>query len=308
MDNVVGIDVSTGKGKTALAVLSTRGRKPALVFLGERSEYRDNDVLMGVVMDFYPRLVAIDAPLTLPLGRCCLRSDCSCRFSVTQKGRASERILAAEGIPIYFPTAWISDLVDRGLELAESCRRLGLSCIEAYPYATKMALFGRLPKKSTWEGRKRLQMLMASLVESVPGGTLLSHDQLDSLVTAYTGYLHLKRATRVVGDPKEGVIYVPKKAFKDSQAKVKQLQFKIRRRKKQPTSPQMKSLQRQKELKGTRDPEQTRLRQIALREGLYVHGVLASIKCVDCGKERVVNMQNRWQVKRCKSCQSLTSN
>lgn len=299
MDNVVGIDVFSGKGKTALAVLSSRGRKPALFFLGERSEYSDNDVLMGVVMDFCPKLVAIDAPLTLPLGRCCLRSDCSCRLNVIQKGRACERILAAAGISIYFPTAWVSDLVNRGLELAERCRRLGLSYIEVYPYATKIALFGRLPKKSTREGRKRLQVLMASLVEGIPGGMLLSHDRLDSLVAAYTGYLHLKRATRSVGDPKEGVICVPKKAFKDSQTRVKQLQFKIRKGEKQLVSPQMRSLQRQKELKGTRDPEQTRLRQIALREGLYVHGVLTSIKCVDCGKERVINLQNRWQAKRC---------
>ena len=38
----------------------------------------------------------------------------------------------------------------------------------------------------------------------------LSHDHLDAIVAAYTAYLHGRGQAEAVGDPEEGVIYVPR--------------------------------------------------------------------------------------------------
>jgi predicted nuclease with RNAse H fold len=45
-------------------------------------------------------VVAINAPLTLPLGRCCLDDDCRCRYDPGARSRGLERQLRRMGVPI----------------------------------------------------------------------------------------------------------------------------------------------------------------------------------------------------------------
>lgn len=104
--------------------------------------------------------------------------------------------------------------------------------LEVYPYACYTVLLGHLPlRKDSLEGRMQRQLLLLQEGIDVPDPmrafeeitrhhllegnlylpTLLTHDELDALVSAYTAYLAVRRPDSVtlVGDPAEGQIVLP---------------------------------------------------------------------------------------------------
>ncbi|MFQ5924690.1 MAG: DUF429 domain-containing protein [Dehalococcoidia bacterium] len=160
-----------------------------------------------------PRIVAIDAPLGLPKGLCCLEECCSCHALLSSKGRICERELSRRGIPCYYTTkkSIIKNMVYRAINLKGEISDRGYQVIEVYPYATKVALFGRpIPKKTTPEGvaflRERLADLRPQLRPHISG---FNHDLCDALLAAYTAYLYARGEVEVIGDPGEGAICIP---------------------------------------------------------------------------------------------------
>jgi predicted nuclease with RNAse H fold len=206
--NFIGMDLTTSpKKKTACAVLDAELRLQDRVLLGG-----DEDIA-AFVEAHRPVLVAIDAPLNLPLGLCCLEETCSCQPLSSRKGRQCERELSALGIGCYYTTkrSIIKGMVYRGIRLKADLERRGHSVIEIYPYASKVRLFGPLPRKTTVAGRQALQALLQRLIPSVPSPQedLLSHDALDALLAAYTGFLYDCGRTEALGDPSEGLLHIP---------------------------------------------------------------------------------------------------
>ena len=47
------------------------------------------------------RIIAVDSPIGLPKGMCCLEEDCGCRSVHSFKGRVCERELLGGGIALY---------------------------------------------------------------------------------------------------------------------------------------------------------------------------------------------------------------
>jgi len=117
--------------------------------------------------------------------------------------------------------------------------------LEVHPHACYTVLLGHLPyNKNTLEGRLQRQLLLAESGVDVPdamevfeeitrhrvlAGTLefpdlLTHDQLDALVSAYTAFLAATRPRQVtwVGDEAEGQIVVPVVTMKERYARSKQ--------------------------------------------------------------------------------------
>ena len=206
--NFVGMDLTTSpKKKTACAVLDADLRLQDRVLLGS-----DEDIVAFIEVH-RPTLVAIDAPLSLPLGLCCLEETCSCQPLSSRKGRQCERELSALGIGCYYTTkrSIIKGMVYRGISLKADLERQGRTVIEVYPYASKLRLFGLLPRKTTVAGRQALQALLQRLIPSVPSPQedLLSHDALDALLAAYTGFLYDCGGTEALGDPSEGLLHIP---------------------------------------------------------------------------------------------------
>ena len=74
-----------------------------------------------------------------------------------------------------------------------------------------MHLFGPLPRKTTVAGRRELQESLQRLIPSVPSPqeNLLSHDALDALLAAYTGFLYDCGRTKALDDPSEGLLHIP---------------------------------------------------------------------------------------------------
>ena len=128
--------------------------------------------------------------------------------------RVAERGLYRQGIRLYWTTrkTFIKAMIYRSMALRRTLEAQGIPVIEVYPHASKVRLFGRpIPKKTTKAGcqwlQERLERLVSGLAEHE---RLLSHDELDAIVAAYTAYLHDQGQAEAVGDPREGVIYVPR--------------------------------------------------------------------------------------------------
>jgi hypothetical protein len=205
----LGIDpASASRRPSAFAVLDDQGSLRDLGLVRE-----DGDIL-ALARRWRPRYLAIDAPLSLPRGMCCLEENCPCAAASTDGLRAAERALLKEGIGLFRTTkrSIIKAMVYRAIGLRRALEERGYAVVEVYPYASKVRLFGRLiPKKTTKAGRQWLRQRLEGLVPGLREHEgRLGHDELDAIVAAYTAYLHGQDQAEAMGDPQEGVIYVPR--------------------------------------------------------------------------------------------------
>ncbi len=182
-----------------------------------------DDELVALTREHRPVAIAIDAPLSLPRGLHCLEESCPCQPSSLLAGRVAERALSRQGIPSYYVTkrTFIKEMVYRGIDLRRTLEGQGHRVIEVYPYASKVALWGKdLPKKQTQVGRLFLAERLAERVAGIEISTLPSHHLLDALVAAYTACLEWQAQAEMVGDAEEGAICVPRRPYSpDGQAK-----------------------------------------------------------------------------------------
>jgi predicted nuclease with RNAse H fold len=214
----LGIDpASTPRRPSAFAVLDERG---SLRDLGLAQE--DDDIL-ALARRWRPRYLAIDAPLSLPEGMCCLEEGCACAPASPDGLKAAERALVKEGIGLFRTTkrSIIKAMIYRAIGKPPRCGTGGLrraleergyAVMEVYPYASKVRLWGkRIPKKTTAAGRQWLRQQLECVVPGLREHERpLSHDQLDAVVAAYTAYLRGRGQAEAVGDLREGIIYVPR--------------------------------------------------------------------------------------------------
>ena len=203
----VGIDLTSSPQRpSALAVLSDEQRILCL------KKVRTDDELLAEVAAQDPTFVAIDAPLGLPKGLCCLEESCSCKQVSPNKGKAGERALSRMGIPCYYTTkrSIIRRMVYRGIALREALTYRGYSVLEVYPYGSKVQLFGKpFPRKTTPEGLRFVEERLRAVLQFTGSEPRLDHDLCDALSAALTAYLHSKGKTLLLGDADEGLICLP---------------------------------------------------------------------------------------------------
>lgn len=188
----LGIDLRSGpRYPTGLAVLGADRRLWLL------QTARTDDEIAAVVARFPPAIVAIDAPLGLPEGRCCADPACACaRFGIL---RAVDRACIAAGFRP-FPTLLPSmvGLTLRGIALAERLGAVGLRVVEVYPGMAQDVL--GIPRK-----RQGVDALARGLrrvgVRGLPRARRVTHDELDAATCALVGVLHLAGRTATMGPP-----------------------------------------------------------------------------------------------------------
>jgi len=194
------------------------GRGVAFALLGEEGSllrwgHRGGEVNLLALAEG-AQVVAIDAPLGLPAGWGCLDLPCTCgrcRAPASAR-RAGERALAAMGLGVMWTTkrTLLRPLVEWAMAQRRALEAAGKTVIEVYPHASKVVLLGRPPaRKTTLAGRRWLQEGLSRLVSGLPADRLLSHDELDAVVAAYTALLWWRGETRALGRPEEGLIVVP---------------------------------------------------------------------------------------------------
>ena len=200
---------------------ATSKRPSTLVALDQDSSiismdtFGEDDEVAQIAQDQNPELISIGAPLSLPLGLCCLETSCSCEFAVPQrKGRLLELELSRMGISCFFTNkgSIIRNLIYRSISLSQRLRGLGFEVVEAYPHATKMILFGdKVPPKNSAASlaflRERLSPLISGLDDHMNG---MDRNGCDAVLNAYTGLLHPQDGTDVLGSEEEGTLVLPK--------------------------------------------------------------------------------------------------
>lgn len=200
--NFLGIDLSSKKPS---AYFSINDEADVLDY----GFFKDDKEIIEFVERTKPNLIAIDSPLALPKGLCCLEMDCPC--SSPFKGRSAERELASLGFPCFFTTknSIIKEMVLRGISLRKGLTENGYKVIEVYPYASKVILFKeRPPCKTTKEGRIFLQKKITLLFPSLPQ-QVIEHNLADAAISAYTAYLHYQGRTKILGEEEDGTIVIP---------------------------------------------------------------------------------------------------
>lgn len=198
----VGIDLAGVEHReTGVAVLR-EGRLVKLTSAGSDAEILTLASLAGP-----GGTVAVNAPLTRPLGRCCWDDDCRCRHDPGTRSRQLERELARMKVPT-LASALIKVLARRGHRLAAALRGLGYEPIEVYPFATLKLLDLPWRGKRTERGRRAIYRGLRPLVPGLRHPRATEH-QLDAVVCALTAQLWRSGRTRTVGDPAEGLMVIP---------------------------------------------------------------------------------------------------
>jgi predicted nuclease with RNAse H fold len=207
----LGIDLTPTEAKPSACLgLDTKSQ---LVYLGFIAENTD----IVTLLNFYsPQVIAIDAPLSLPSGLCCLEEYCHCQPKFPRKNRQCDQELRQQGIPCY-PTGkktFIKDLIYRGIELKNGIdleAKQACQVIEVYPFASKVRLFGEtMPRKTTKQGMSFVRDKLGDILPGLePYLDMFSHDLCDAAVAAYTALLHHQNRVDVLGNNEEGLIFIP---------------------------------------------------------------------------------------------------
>ncbi len=197
--NVIGIDLAgVEKRDSGICILNEKLKANTYILR------RDNEIIEGMIKE-RPELIAIDAPLSLPFGRCCLKDNCSCR----KKGhlRQCDKELLNMKIK-FFPLTLgpMRKLTMRGMKLKEKLEAKGLKVIEVYPGGAQDIL--NIPRKQ--KGISELKKgLMAIGIKSISQVT--SDHELDAATSALVGKMYVEGNYLALGNPEEGLMIMPRR-------------------------------------------------------------------------------------------------
>lgn len=156
----------------------------------ETRELFSDDEILFETFKARPTVVAIDAPLTLPIR------------GVTRKADRDMHRHGYHVLPPLYPA--MKALTYRGIGLAQKIRVECIEVIEVHPASTRRAL--SMPIRD-WEEVQRIFVEIGVKVSEKP----LTAHQIDAVTAALTAYLHIKGDEEKIGDNIEGYIIVPKK-------------------------------------------------------------------------------------------------
>jgi uncharacterized protein len=182
---ILGIDLA-GKQEnpSGIAVLEENSLK---LF----TSYADNEIF-DLIEELKPSVIVIDAPLSLPKGRCCLEKDCKC--AVGGHFRQAERDIRQYGRVLPLTFRGMKMLTLRGIKFSTKLKRKYI-VLESHPHTSSKIL--------------QFNDLYSSLNQFFNISSKASEHELDAGILALTGYLYLKDCCNELGDPDEGIIIIP---------------------------------------------------------------------------------------------------
>lgn len=190
---LIGLDLSGVESKpTGYCILEEMKAETSNV-------YTDEEILKNI--DYVkPKVVAIDAPLSLPPGRKSIEERTNVHL------RESGRELLRRKIK-FFPITLgpMRKLTKRGINLKKMLERRGYKVIEVYPGGAQDIWEIPRKQKGLEKLRKGLEKLgIQGLSENMNG------HELDAVTCALVGKMFLEKKTETLGDPNEGIV-MPKK-------------------------------------------------------------------------------------------------
>jgi hypothetical protein len=161
-----------------------------------------DDEIIGEILKLKPKIVSIDAPLSIPKGRKNLEDRNGPHLRECDKCLLEMKIK-------FFPITLgpMRKLTKRGMKLKEVFEKHKIEVIECYPGAAQDLL--KIPRK-----QKGIEKLRNALIKLGVKGDIkkkdITHDELDAITSALVGKFYLEKNYIAVGDPREGVIILPK--------------------------------------------------------------------------------------------------
>jgi predicted nuclease with RNAse H fold len=190
----IGIDLA-GSPKRPTGICRLRGtRVESKVAFGD-------DEILDFIGNRAATYVGIDAPLFLPLGRCCLRDDCTCPRDI--HFRECDLELRRRGIR-FFPITLgpMRLLTARGMKLAATLAAKGHMALETYPGAAQ-DLWG-IPRQKDVSGLRRGLRRFVDFDRR-----RLTCHELDAVTCALLARDHAQGRTELIGHPDEGWMVLP---------------------------------------------------------------------------------------------------
>lgn len=186
---VVGIDLAGVETRpTGFCILDGMNAQTSLL-------YTDNEIIQEV-KKAKPKIVAIDAPLSLPKGRKSIEEKSHIHL------RECDRELLKRKIK-FFPITLgpMRKLTKRGINLKQKLEEEGFKVIEVYPGGAQDVL--KIPRKQ--KGLGKLTFGLKNLgIKGLKKG--MSDHELDAVTCALVGKLFLEGKTETFGDPTNGIV------------------------------------------------------------------------------------------------------
>ena len=184
---IMGIDLS-GKPEnpTGACFLDKRNIQFSTLF--------ENNEILSYIQEKKPSLIVIDAPLSLPKGRCCLSKDCSC----SKEGghfREAEVEMRKYGRTLPLTFRGMKMLTERGIQITDELRD-EYTVLESHPRTVQKILgFSNL-----YEDLRRYFELPENI----------SEHELDAALLVTAGAFYARGEFMEFGDADEGTIILPK--------------------------------------------------------------------------------------------------
>jgi uncharacterized protein len=153
--------------------------------------YSDNEIL-DLTNELKPDIIVIDAPLSLPKGRCCLEKDCKC--AVGGHFRQAERDIRQYGRVLPLTFMGMKMLTLRAVKLSTKLKK-EFTVLESHPNTTSKIL----KFKDPYSGLNQFFSISSEATEH----------ELDAGILTLTGLFYIKNLCIELGDPDEGIIVLP---------------------------------------------------------------------------------------------------
>ena len=200
----LGIDLRSGpRYPTGLAVLDRTRRLHRLAVVRTDAE------ILEAISETEPMLIAIDAPLGLPEGRCCTDQSCECaQYGIM---REVDRVCAAAGFRP-FPTLLPSmvKLTERGIRLHAALSSAGHTVIEVYP-GMAQDILGITRKGDSVDALRR--GLKRAGILGIPRRRGVTHDELDAVTCALVAQFHVEGDTETMGPGTPAPLVLPRRTL-----------------------------------------------------------------------------------------------
>lgn len=182
---ILGIDLA-GKEENPTGLCVLQNKQLFLKTLHKNLE------ILEMIEKIKPSLIAIDAPLSMPKGRCCLEQDCSC--AIGGHFRQAEREIRSYGRLLPLTFGGMKMLTLRGIELSKVLKK-DYEVIETHPRTSQKIL--------------KIADLKQFLNKYFYLPSNANEHELDAALAALTGFLYIKECYLEIGDPEEGTIIIP---------------------------------------------------------------------------------------------------
>jgi predicted nuclease with RNAse H fold len=184
---IIGIDLA-GKSENPTGICFLDSQKLNLTTLFE------DDEILSYINRASPSLIVIDAPLSLPKGRCCLSNECSC----SKKGghfRVAEVEMRKYGRTLPLTFRGMRMLTERGIKLANELKKK-YTVLESHSRTVQKIL--------------GFSNLYDDLIQYFELPENINEHELDAVLLVIAGIFYMQKEFMEFGDREEGIIILPK--------------------------------------------------------------------------------------------------